>query len=107
MSGQKYGTERSERYPMGMSANSVPEHDLLTVEEAAKVLRAGESTVRRWIAEGRLAAVSVGKKLLIGRAAILAMVEVANTAPLGDMRSAAAHTMSVGAVLDRQKGSMR
>lgn len=42
--------------------------DPATVAEVVQALPVGERTVRRWIAEGRLPAYKIGRRLLIRRA---------------------------------------
>jgi excisionase family DNA binding protein len=43
---------------------------LLTVAEAAEILRVSVITIRRWLSSGKLAARRAGRKLLIERAAV-------------------------------------
>lgn len=62
-------------------------HELLTAAEVAEILRADESTVRRWVAQGKLPGARVGQKLLIGRAAVMAFVATAT----GEARSMEGH----------------
>jgi len=46
--------------------------DLLTVGETARMLRASEDTVRRWLAEGLLKAIKIGREWRIPRESIMA-----------------------------------
>jgi len=59
---------------------------LLNVPEAAKLLRLGRNRTYELVAEGRLAAVRVGRTIRIPRQAI--EVFIANEAGLGEVRSA-------------------
>lgn len=40
-------------------SGSLPEHNLLTVHEVAQILRVDDTTVRRWVKNGVLEAVSL------------------------------------------------
>lgn len=49
---------------------------LLTLEEAARVARTSPSTVRHWLAIGRLASVKPGRRRLIRRADLARLLEI-------------------------------
>jgi excisionase family DNA binding protein len=49
--------------------------DLLTVQETAQLLRVTPLTIRRYVANGRLAAVKVGRGVRIQREAIAQLLE--------------------------------
>jgi excisionase family DNA binding protein len=55
-----------------VTTNQSAANELLTVEEVAEALRVDDATVRRWIADGRLAGVRLGPKLLRVKASDLA-----------------------------------
>lgn len=56
--------------------------DLLTVYETAQLLRVSPLTIRRYVADGRLAAVKVGRGVRIQREAVTQLLEpVASGAP--------------------------
>ena len=46
---------------------NAPAPDLLTVREAAALLRVTKPTIRRWIAEGRLPASRIGRGFRLDR----------------------------------------
>lgn len=48
--------------------------EFVTVDEAAQLARTGPSTVRHWIREGRLRAAKPGRRVLIERRALLALL---------------------------------
>lgn len=52
---------------------------LKNVSESAKSLRVGESTLRRWIREGRLAAVRLGRRVLIREETLKSFVNAAES----------------------------
>jgi excisionase family DNA binding protein len=49
---------------------------LLTLEEAASAARTSPSTVRHWLAIGRLASVKPGRRRLIRRADLARLLEI-------------------------------
>jgi excisionase family DNA binding protein len=49
--------------------------DLLTVHETAQLLRVSPLTIRRYVADGRLAAVKVGRGVRIQREAVAQLLE--------------------------------
>ena len=49
--------------------------DLLTVQETAQLLRVSPLTIRRYVADGRLAAVKVGRAVRIERDAVAQLLE--------------------------------
>lgn len=51
------------------------DHELLTVPEAAKLLRVGRDTAYWLVSEGRIPHVRVGKQIRVPRAALLAHLE--------------------------------
>lgn len=51
-----------------------PDPELLTVDEAAELLRVTAQTVRRWVAEGRLPALRLGRAHRIPRAHLTARI---------------------------------
>jgi excisionase family DNA binding protein len=56
------------RHKHGLGGQLMPEdEEMLTVEEVAKLLRVGEKTVRRWINNGDLIAIDVGRGYRITR----------------------------------------
>jgi len=52
-----------------------PEVDLLTVPEAAQLLRIRPSTVRKWLLERKLAHVKLGGRVFLRRADLTALLE--------------------------------
>lgn len=52
--------------------------DLLTVQETAQILRVSPLTIRRYVADGRLAAVKVGRGVRIQREAVAQLLEPAD-----------------------------
>lgn len=56
---------------MSTNADNKP----FTTEEVAEMLRVSEGTVRRWVTEGKLPATKIGAKVLIGRAAVMNIVD--------------------------------
>lgn len=67
------------------------ELDFLTVEEAAEALRLQPVTIRLWIRKGKLPAYHAGRRLLLRRADVAALVKpgVPGGPGGGDMRGAA------------------
>lgn len=55
--------------------------DLLTVPEAARLLRCHQATVLRWILKKRLTAYRTGRRWKVSRRALLAKVERSGPAP--------------------------
>ena len=67
---------------------------LLTVREAAKLIRHHPETVRRWARSGKVDAAYIGNKILIPLESLLRLVK-----PIGvptDMKTREAGTMDVG-----------
>jgi len=50
------------------------EHELLTLAEVAATLRTNLDTARRYVRTGKLAAVKVGRRYLVRRAALAAFL---------------------------------
>ena len=48
--------------------------DLLTIKEAAALMKVTDRTIRRWIADGRLDASKIARTVRIRRAALEALV---------------------------------
>jgi len=44
---------------------------VITIKEAAEILRVSESTIRRWISEERIIAIKVGKQYRIAESVLL------------------------------------
>ncbi len=44
---------------------------MITIGEAAEILRVSESTIRRWISEKRIVAIKIGKQYRIPESVIL------------------------------------
>jgi excisionase family DNA binding protein len=55
---------------------------LLTLQQAAEMLHADETTVRRWIKAGRLRAYRPGRRLLVTEADIRAMLDMCEVEPV-------------------------
>lgn len=55
--------------------NRVEEPLLLTVQEAAKLMRVGRDTAYALVSEGRIPAIRLGRQIRIPRAALLAHLE--------------------------------
>lgn len=69
-----------------------PYPDLLTVAEVATILRVHPRSVQRWAQEGRVAAVRLGRRYCIPRAAVLQrMLESIRAPELADNPPLAAH----------------
>lgn len=72
--------------------------DALTIDEVAGEVRRPSKTVRRWIATGvringvavRLAAVRVGGRILVGRAAVAAFLAACNPGAVAPVETPAA-----------------
>jgi excisionase family DNA binding protein len=58
-----------------MDANEYLPADLLTVPEAADLLRCHQATVLRWIMRGKLTGYRFGRRWKVSRSALLAKVE--------------------------------
>jgi excisionase family DNA binding protein len=59
--------------------------DLLTVQETAQILRVSPLTIRRYVADGRLAAVKVGRAVRIQREAVAEFLQPAGaTSPTSE-----------------------
>jgi excisionase family DNA binding protein len=53
----------------------VPSDEFLTVAEVAKVLKLNPQTIRNWIDQGALPAYRLGRRVRIGRADFLALLD--------------------------------
>lgn len=70
-----------------MSSNgSLQLGDLLTVEEAAALLRVKSSTIRAWLTQGRLARTKIGRLTRILREDAEAFIRAGRTVPNGQPR---------------------
>lgn len=61
--------------------------ELLTVQETAKIVRVAPITVRRYIAQGRLPAVRVGRRFRVRKEAVEQMAMPVVPGPLGQGRA--------------------
>ena len=81
--------------------------DLLTVQEVARMLKVNPITVRRYIADGRLPAVKVGKSIRVRREAIAEFVKpVEPGAPNDNRRGPASRPLTYDDPLWQLVGSV-
>jgi excisionase family DNA binding protein len=57
-----------------MTTSNVPDHPVLTVEEARKILRLSRNSMYTAIARGEIPSIRVGRRLLVPRAALELML---------------------------------
>ncbi|HEY5055875.1 MAG TPA: helix-turn-helix domain-containing protein [Acidobacteriaceae bacterium] len=65
---------------------------LLSVPEAAELLRVSEACIRAWLSKGRLPRVKAGRRTLVARASLVALLQVTQPVHGGVGDGAATHS---------------